>query len=114
LEAIDVLDLSSDILRCAILDDAGRITSYAESDKEEAIPANLSVTIKALAIQGLSQSLPKDLGDVRYTVIVSDRYRLVTIPLGGQTAMFALPLAVSPDPICEAAIKRFGSLPAKQ
>jgi len=98
-------------LRCAVLDDAGRIMSYEESEKgkEATLPANFSVTVKALAIQGLSQALPKDLGNVRFTVIVSDKYRLVTMPLGGQTIMFALPLQVIPDPICEAAIKKFGS-----
>ena len=111
LEAVDILDLNPDILRCAILDDAGRIVSYGESEmgKEAKLPANFSVTVKALAIQGLSQALPKDLGNVRFTIIVSDKYRLVTMPLGGQTVMFALPLHVVPDLICEAAIKKFGS-----
>jgi hypothetical protein len=114
-EAVDILELNAEILRCAILDDAGRIVSYGESDggKEAKLPANFSVTVKALAIQGLSQALPKDLGNVKFTVIVSDKYRLVTMPLAGQTIMFALPLHVIPDPICEAAIKKFGSSPMK-
>ncbi len=110
LEASDILELSPEILRCAVLDDAGRITSYAESErgKEAKLPANFSVTIKALAVQSLSQALPKDLGNIKFTVIVSDKYRLVTMFLFGQTVMFALPLGSSPDPICEAAIKKFG------
>ena len=116
LEVIDILDLSADILRCAILDDAGRILSYGESEKgkEAKLPANFSVTIKTLAIQSLSQALPKDLGNVKFTMIVSDRYRLVTMSLSGQTIMFALPLQVTPDAICEAAIKKFGSAAVKQ
>ena len=111
MEAIDILDISADILRCAILDDAGRILSYGESEngREAKLPANFSVTIKALAILGLSQALPKDLGNVRFTEVVSDKYRLVTMSLSGQTIMFALPLQVTPDPIYEVAIKKFGS-----
>lgn len=116
MEAIDILDLSADILRCAILDDAGRILSYGESEKgkEAKLPANSSVTIKALAILGLSQALPKDLGNVRFIEIVSDKYRLVTMPLSGQTIMFALPVQATPDPICEVAVKKFGSTSMKQ
>lgn len=111
LEAIDILDLDPEILKCAILDDAGRILSYGESEKGKVVklPANFSVTIKTLAIQGLSQALPKDLGAVKFTVIVTDKYKLVTMPLAGQTVMFAVPLPTSPDPICEAAIKKFGT-----
>lgn len=84
--------------------------SQAESEKgkEANLPANFLVAIKALAIQGLSQALPKDFGNIRFTVIVSDKYRLVTIPLIGQTAMFAVPLEVVPDSICEAVMKRIG------
>ncbi len=115
MEAADILELSPEILRCAVLDDAGRIMSYAESEKgkEAKLPANFSVTIKALAIQGLSQALPKELGSIRFTILVSDRYRLVTMPLSGQTIMFALPRQVIPDSICEVAIKKFGTPPKK-
>lgn len=111
LEATDILELEPEILRCAILDDAGRIVSYGESEKGKAakLPANFSVTIKTLAIQGLSQALPKDLGGVKFTVIVTDKYRLVTMLIAGHTAMFAVPLAVAPDPICEAALRKFST-----
>jgi len=111
LEASDILALSSDILRCAVLDDAGRITSYAESEegRQANLPANSLVTIKALVIQGLSDALPKELGNIRFTVVVSDKYRLVTLPLAGQTVMFATPLDAVPDPICDLATRKFGS-----
>ena len=111
MEATDILELEPEILRCAILDDAGRIVSYGESEKGKAVklPANFSVTIKTLAIQGLSQALPKDLGGVKFTVIVTDKYRLLTMLIAGHTVMFAVPLTVSPDPICEAAIRKFST-----
>ena len=111
MEATDILELEPEILKCAILDDAGRIVSYGESEKGKVVklPANFSVTIKALAIQGLSQALPKDLGSVKFTIIVTDKYKLVTMTIGGQTAMFAVPLAVNPDSICEAAMKKFST-----
>lgn len=111
MEATDILELEPEILKCAILDDAGRIVSYGESEKGKMVrlPANFSVTIKTLAIQGLSQALPKDLGGVKFTVIVTDKYRLITMPIAGQAVMFAVPLSVSPDPICEAAIRKFGT-----
>jgi hypothetical protein len=111
LDANDFLALSPEILRCAVLDDAGRVVSYAESErgKEAKLPVNSLVTIKALVIQGLSDALPKELGTIRFTDVVSDRYRLLTMPLAGQTVMFALPLTVLPDPICDAAIKKFGT-----
>jgi hypothetical protein len=113
LEASDILEISSEILRCAVIDDAGRILSYGESDqgREAKLPANFSVTIKALAIQSLSQALPKDLGNVRFTVLVTDRYRLVTMPLSGRTIMFAVPRDVMPDAICDAATKKYGMSP---
>jgi hypothetical protein len=115
-EAIDILDLSTEILRCAILDDAGRILSYGESQQgnQSEFPANFSVTIKALAIQALSEAMAKDLGHVKFTVVVSDKYRLVTMPLDGQTIVFALPLQAAPDPICEVAIKKFAPVSMKQ
>jgi len=111
LDANEFLALSPEILRCAVLDDAGRVVSYAESErgKEAKLPINSLVTIKALVIQGLSDALPKELGTIRFTDIVSDRYRLLTMPLAGQTVMFALPLSVLPDPICDAAVKKFGT-----
>jgi hypothetical protein len=111
LDANEFLTLSPDILRCAVLDDAGRIVSYAESEKGKVarLPANSLVTIKALVIQGLADALPKELGNIRFTAVVSDKYRLLTMPLGGQTIMFAIPLEVSPDPICDVAFRRFGS-----
>ena len=110
MDANEFLTLSPDILRCAVLDDAGRIVSYAESEKGRAarLPSNSLVTIKALVIQGLADALPKELGNIRFTAVVSDKYRLLTMPLAGQTVMFALPLEVSPDPICDIAFKRFG------
>jgi hypothetical protein len=115
LDANEFLTLSPEILRVAVLDDAGRVVSYGESErgKEAKLPINSLVTIKALVIQGLSDALPKELGNIRFTVVVSDRYRMVTIPLAGQTVMFALPLDIIPDPICEAAIKRFGLKPKR-
>lgn len=111
MQATDILSLSPDVLRCAILDDAGRIVSYAESEKgrQAKLPANFLVTVKALVIQGLSEALPKDLGNMKYTVVVSDKYRLLTMPLLGHTVMFAVPIESNPDPICEAAIKKFGT-----
>lgn len=113
MEATDILELDPEILRCAVLDDAGRITSYAESEKGKIakLPANFSVTIKALAIQSLSRAMPKELGNVRFTVVATDKYRLVTMLLLGQTVMFALPLQVQADSIYNAAIKKFSNIP---
>jgi hypothetical protein len=115
LDANEFLTLSPDILRCAVLDDAGRIISYAESERGRAakLPANSLVTIKALVIQGLADALPKELGNIRFTAVVSDRYRLLTMPLAGQTVMFAVSLDVFPDPICDEAISRFGTKPRR-
>jgi hypothetical protein len=115
LDANEFLSLSPEILRCAVLDDAGRVVSYAESErgKEAKLPINSLVTIKALVIQGLSDALPKELGTIRFTDVVSDKYRMVTMPLSGQTVMFALPLGVVPDAICEAAFKRYGIKPRR-
>lgn len=110
MNAADFLSLSSEILRCAELDDAGRILSYAESSKgkEANLPCNFQVTVRALNIQGLSESLPKELGDVRYTMVLSDKYRLLTLSISGRLFMFALPLETDPDPICNTALRRFG------
>lgn len=93
-----------------MLDDAGRILSYAESEKGKAenLPKNYPVTVGALVIQGLSEALPTEMGTVRFTTVVTDKYRLVTLDLAGHTVMFALPLTIPPDAICEAAIKKFG------
>jgi hypothetical protein len=115
LDANEFLSLSPEILRCAVLDDAGRVVSYAESErgKEAKLPLNSLVTIKALVIQGLSDALPKELGTIRFTDVVSDKYRLLTMPIAGQTVMFALPLSVMPDPICDVAIRKFGLKPRR-
>jgi hypothetical protein len=93
-----------------VLDDAGRILTYAESEKgkQENLPSDPSVTIRALAIHGLSEALPGELGKVKFTTVVSDKYRLVTIDLAGRIVMFALPLSVSEDAICNEAIKKWG------
>ncbi len=109
--AEDFLSLSPEILRCAELDDAGRTLGYAESErgKEAHLPSNLLVTVRALTIQGLSDSLPKELGAVKYTMVVSDKYRLLTLAISGRLFMFALPLEADPDPICEEALRRFTS-----
>jgi len=116
MEANDILSLSPDILRCAVLDDAGRIVSYAESEKGkvENLPADYPVTIKALVIEGLSEALPKELGNIRFTSVVTDKYRLVTLALSGRTVMMAMPLTVSPDPICDQAIRKFGFAPPRR
>ena len=111
MQASEILVLNSEILRCAVLDDAGRIVSYADSEKGKAenLPKNYPVTVGALAIQGLSEALPKEMGSVRFTVLVTDRYRLITLGLAGHTVMFALPLSIFPDEICESALKKFGA-----
>ena len=103
-------------MRCAVLDDAGRIVSYAESEKGKVanLPADYPVTIKALVIEGLSEALPKELGNIRFTTVVTDKYRLVTLALSGRTVMMAIPLTVSPDPICDAAIRKFGVAPPRR
>ncbi|MHB8566931.1 MAG: hypothetical protein ACYC7D_06475 [Nitrososphaerales archaeon] len=111
MEASDVLALNPEILRCAVLDDAGRIVSYAESEKGKLanLPTDFPVTTKALVIEGLSEALPKELGNLKFTVVVTDKYRLVTQTLAGRTVMMALPFNVTPDSICESAAKKFGS-----
>lgn len=113
MEATDILELDREMLWCAVLDDAGRIISYAESEKGKIakLPANFSVTIKASAIQSLSQAMPKVLGSVKFTVVATDKYRLVTMMIIGQTVMFALPLQVAADPICDAVYKKFTNIP---
>ena len=90
--------------------------SYADSEKGKAenLPKNYPVTVGALAIQGLSEALPKEMGGVRFTVLVTDRYRLVTLGLSGHTVMFAIPLSVFPDEICEAVLKKFGNAVRKK
>jgi hypothetical protein len=105
------LALSPEILRAAVLDDAGRILSYAESEKGklENLPADYPVTTKALVIEGLATALPKELGNIKFTSVVTDKYQLVTQTLGGRTVMFALPTSIAPDQICDIAIKKFGT-----
>ena len=116
MDASDIIQLSPDILRCAVLDDAGRILSYADTEKGRSanLPVDYPVTIKALVIEGLSEALPKELGNIRFTAVVTDKYRLVTLPLSGRTVMLAMPLTVSPDPICDAAIRKFGASPLRR
>lgn len=112
MEASEILALNPEIVRCAVLDDAGRIVSYAESEQGKLanLPKEFVLTSKALAIEGMSESLPKEhLGNIKFTVVVTDKYRLVTQALGGHTVMMALPLSASPDVICENNIKKFGT-----
>ena len=110
MEASDILALNPEILRCAVLDDAGRILSYADSEKGKLanLPSSYPVTIKALVIEGSSEALPKEFGNIRFTTVVTDKYRLVTLSLAGRTVMFAIPLNIMPDALCDTAIKKFG------
>jgi hypothetical protein len=109
LQAADVLSVDSNILRCAILDDAGRVISYAESEKgrEENLPKDSSLMINVLVRQSLLDSLPKQLGKVKFNVVVTDKYRLIGQVLGNNTIMFALPLNTIPDDICDKIIRKF-------
>ncbi len=109
MEASDILSLSPEILLCAILDDAGRIVSNAESEKGKSmnLTADYLLTVKALVIEGLSQTLPRELGNIKFTTVVTDKYRLVTISLGGRTVLLTLPLTTLPDTICEMAMRKF-------
>ena len=111
LQASEVLGIHPEILRCAILDDAGRVLSYSESEKGrlEDLPKDSSLMINVLVRQSLLDSLPKSLGKVKFNVVVTDKYRLVGQVLGQYTIMFALPLSIIPDEICERVIKKFGS-----
>jgi hypothetical protein len=111
LHASDVLSINPNILRCAILDEAGRVLSYAESEKgkEENLPKDSSLMINVLVRQSLLDALPKELGKVKFNVVVTDKYRLIGQVLGQNTVMFAIPLSVVPDDICEKVIKKFGS-----
>jgi hypothetical protein len=116
LDAEEVLALSPEVLECAILDEAGRILSYAGSDRgsETKPAADFRVTVKALVIQGLSEALPRNFGNLKYTVVVTDRFRIFTMPLDGRTVMFTATLRANPDMICEAALKRFGTKGARR
>ena len=107
-----MLNIDANILRCAVLDDAGRVLSYAESEKGKAenLPKDSSLMINVLVRQSLLDALPKELGNVRFNVVVTDKYRLVGQVLGQHTVMFALPLNTIPDDICEKLIKKFSSL----
>jgi hypothetical protein len=109
LQASEVLAINSNILRCAILDEAGRVLSYAESEegKREHLPKDSSLMINVLVRQSLLDSLPKELGKVKFNVVVTDKYRLIGQVIGQDTIMFALPLNVMPDEICEKVIKKF-------
>ncbi len=106
-----MLGIHPEILRCAVLDEAGRVLSYAESEKgkQENLPRDSSLMINVLVRQSLLDALPKTLGKVKFNVVVTDKYRLVGQVLGQNTIMFALPLNIIPDEICEQIIKKFGS-----
>ena len=105
-----MLTINPNILRCAVLDEAGRVLSYAESEKgkEENLPKDSSLMINVLVRQSLLDALPKELGKVKFNVVVTDKYRLIGQVLGQNTIMFALPLNVVPDDICDKVIKKFG------
>jgi hypothetical protein len=94
----------------AILDEAGRVQSYAESEegREENLPKDSSLMINVLVRASLLDSLPKELGKVKFNVVVTDKYRLIGLVIGQSTVMFALPLDSSPDEICDKVIKKFG------
>ena len=91
-------------------------SSYADSERGKVanLPSDYPLMIKALVIEGLSEALPKELGNIRFTAVVTDRYRLITLALSGRTVMMAMPLTVSPDPICDAAIRKFGIAPPRR
>jgi hypothetical protein len=111
LQAAEVLAIDPSILRCAVLDDAGRVLSYSESEKgrEENLPKDYSLMINVLVRQSLLDSLPRQLGKVKYNVVVTDKYRLIGQVLGNHTIMFALPLNSNPDVVCDKVFKKFGS-----
>ncbi len=104
-----MLSIHPSILRCAILDEAARVLSYAESERgrEENLPKDSSLMINVLVRQSLLDALPRELGKVKFNVVVTDKYRLIGQVLGQNTIMFALPLDVVPDEICERVIKKF-------
>jgi hypothetical protein len=116
LDAEEVLALSPEVLECAVLDEAGRILSYAGSQRgaETKPAADFRATVKALVIGGLSEALPKNFGNVKYTVVVTDRYRIFTMTLDGRTVMFTTSLGANADLICDVAVKRFGAKGARK
>jgi hypothetical protein len=111
LQAADVLRVDPSILRVAVLDEAGRVMSYAESEegREENLPKDSALMINVLVRSSLLDSLPKELGKVKFNVVVTDKYRLILLIVGENTVMFALPLDSVPDIICDKVIKQFGS-----
>jgi len=111
LHALEVLKVDPSILRVAVLDEAGRVLSYAESEegKEENLPKDPPLMINVLVRSSLLDALPKELGKVKFNVVVTDKYRLIVLVLGQNTVMFALPLDAVPDAICDKLIKRYSS-----
>lgn len=116
MEASKVITFHPDILRCAVLDEAGRLLSYAESDKGRAenLPKNESLLINILVRQSWVQALPLELGEVRYTVVVTDKYRLVSLLFDDETLMYALPLSSSSDEVYKVAIKKLNLAKARK
>lgn len=110
LQASEVLSVDPNILRVAVLDEAGRVLSYAESEegRAENLPKDSSLMINVLVRSSLLDALPKELGKVKFNVVVTDKYRLIGLVIGQNTVMFALPLSSNPDVICDKVIKRFG------
>ncbi len=106
-----MLKIDPSILRVAVLDEAGRVLSYAESEegREENLPKDSALMINVLVRSSLLDALPKELGKVKFNVVVTDKYRLIGLVIGQNTIMFALPLNTIPDDICDKVIKRFGS-----
>lgn len=110
MQASEVIAVDPHILRLAVLDEAGRLLSYAESEegKAENLPKDSSLMINVVVRSSLLSALPKELGKVKFNVVVTDKYRLVGLVLGKYTIMFALPLASETDNICNKVISRFG------
>ena len=110
-QASEIIALDDRILRCAVLDEAGRVLSYEEPEKGKsaALPPDYRMTVKALLMQGVSEELPKELGSVRFTTVVTDKYRLVTLNLADHVVMFTVPLSVPVENICEQALEKFGN-----
>lgn len=111
MQATEVLKADSSILRVAVLDDAGRVLSYAESDegRAENLPKDSSLMINVLVRSNLLEALPKELGKVKFNVVVTDKYRLIGLVIDENTVMFALPLGACVDEVCAKVLKRFGS-----
>jgi hypothetical protein len=113
LQATEVLKVDPSILRVAVLDDAGRVLSYAESEegRAENLPKDSSLMINVLVRSNLLEALPKELGKVKFNVVVTDKYRLIGLIIDQNTVMFALPLNASPDDVCAKVLKTYDSTP---